>query len=310
MLIGFGTLAFFISPREWVLALEQVPNRDLALSSLFFLGGGLAVSARWRACLSYRVGFPVAFHSQGIAMAGNLLIPSRVGEALRVYALTRHGVPAEYGTSAVVQERLADQIFRILFFSAALLVGGANQEQRTDFQLLGIIVGTVTLFGLLALMVRYRVVMADFSGKWVGRLPKLNAHMVENFVRNTLQDLGTVWTRPGGPEAFAWGLLGWLLYTCHMCLVLPAFFPGQEIVLALVVMTFGTPTTAGKPGGYHLVLTAVLIAFTGDQEAALRAVVVLFFFQIVYYSLWGILSWFALRAGRGVNAPMVEQALP
>lgn len=308
LLIGFGILALFIPPREWVLALEQVPRRDLGLSALFFAAGCLAICARWRACLAYRVGFGAAFHSQGIAMAGNLLIPSRVGEALRVYALTRYGVLAEYGTSAVVQERLADQLFRIFFFAAALMVGEAGGRGRTDFQLLGIILATLAVFGALALMVRYRVAMAGFSGRWIGRLPKLNASLVERFVRNTLHDLGSVWTRPGGPAALSWGLAAWVLYTCHMILILPAFFPGRELVLALVVMSFGSPTTAGKPGGYHLVLTAVLMAFSADQEPALRAIVVLFFFQIVFYCLWGMASWFSMKASPTVNVPAVEAA--
>lgn len=298
LLIGFGLLAYFIPPREWVQAVTEVPRPYLAGSLALFLVGCLTISLRWRACLAYRIGYMEAFHSQGIAMGGNLLIPGRTGEPLRVYALARRGLPAEFATSAIVQERLADQLLRLIFFAAALMVGGAGGAHHdTDFRLLVIILTTLALFGLLALAIRYRIAMADFSGRWLGRLPKVNADTVERFVRETLTDLATVWTRPGGPAAAAWGLLGWLLFLAHMMCLFPAFFGAKSLYFALIAMSFGSPTSAGKPGGYHLVNTAVLVAFSAGKAAALKAVVVIYLFQTLIYTIWGIVGWFALRPG-------------
>ncbi len=313
LLLGFGVLAYFIPPHEWIQALEEVPRPYLLGSVALFLMGCLTVSLRWRACLAYRIGYMEAFHSQGIAMGGNLLIPGRTGEPLRVYALARRGLPAEFATSAIVQERLADQLFRLLFFAAALMVGGAGgAKEDTDFRLLGIVLTTLALFGLLALMIRYKMAMADFSGRWLGRLPKVNADTVERFVRETLTDLATVWSRPGGPAAAGWGLLGWLFFLGHMMCLFPVFFGAKSLYFALIAMCFGSPTSAGKPGGYHLVNTAVLVAFSAGKAAALKAVVVIYLFQTLIYSLWGIVGWFALRPGLtndpedGVGPPLEE----
>ncbi len=303
LLLGFGLLAYFISPKEWLAALKEIPGPTLGFSGGLFLLGCLAISLRWRACLAYRIGFLEAFHSQGIAMGGNLLIPGRTGEPLRVYALARRGLPAEFATSAIVQERLADQLFRVLFFAVAMMVGGANGAEDTDFRLLAIIVTTLLVFGGLMLMIRYRMAMANFSGKWLGRLPKVNADTVERFVRETLTDLATVWSRRGGPPALAWGLLAWLFYWAHFVLIFFVFFGGKSWILALIAMTFGSPSSAGKPGGYHLVNTAVLVAFSAGQEAALKAVVVIYLFQTLVYSVWGIASWFALRPTSALSSP-------
>ena len=306
-MIGFGALAYFSPPSEWIAALGQVPRQNLALGGGLFACGCLSISIRWRACLSYRVSFLQAFHSQGIAMAGNLLIPGRSGEPLRVYALAQRGLPAEYATSGVVQERLADQLFRVLLFATALMLGGSGGRQSADYRLLGIILATLALFGVLALLVRYHLAVASFSGRWLGRLPKLNASTVERFVRSTLLDLALMWTRPA---ALVWGGVAWLFYTAHMSTVLEAFFPNDGLEMACVCMSFGSPTTSGKPGGYHLVLVAAMMAFSADKGIALKAAVVLFLFQVAFYSLWGVASWFALKAGPKLTAPVGAEELP
>jgi hypothetical protein len=298
-----AVLAYFISPSEWVAAVRRVDPHDLFWATVFFFAGCLAMSERWRACLAYRVGFFQAFHSLGIAMAGNLLIPGRRGEPLRVYALAERGLPAELATSAVVQERLADQLFRIIFLVVALVLGGSNGRPGANLRLLGILLATVAVFAVIGLMVRYRIALARKSGLWIGRLPKLTPELVEKFVRNTLTDLATMGTRPGGPQALVWGALACGLLTVHTNYVLSSFFGPSSFTLACVAMAFAMPTASGKPGYYHLLLTAALMVFSAAREPALQAAVVLHLYQGIFYTLWGAVGWPVLRGGSRINVP-------
>ncbi len=298
--LGMAVLAFFISPSEWVVAVRAVPAGNLAWSTAFFLAGCLAMSERWRACLAYRIGFFQAFHSLGIAMAGNLLIPGRTGEPLRVYALARKGLPAEFSTSAVVQERLADQLFRIVFLVVALVLSGGSKT-GANYRMLGILLATVTAFAGIGLMIRYRLTLARTSGNWLGRLPRLTPELVEKFVRNTLTDLATMGSRPGGAQALVWGLLAWGLLAVHTNLILSPFFGPGSLTLACVAMAFSSSSASGKPGYYHAVLTAALMVFSADRMLALRAAVVLHLYQGVFFTLWGAVGWPMLEAG-----PMVS----
>lgn len=303
--LGMIFLAYFISPREWVLALKEVQARDWVGSTLFFFVGCLVMTERWRACLAYRMGFLPAFHSLGVAMAGNLLIPGRSGEPLRVYAVAQRGFPADLATSAVVQERLADQIFRILFLALSLLLAEADGRAGANYRLLGIVLGTLGVFALIGLMVRYRIALARNSGRWLGRLPKLTPEMVESFVRNTLTDLSTMWTRPGGRQALLWSTLSFGVFLVSTNFVLHSFFGSESFVMACVVMAFAPPTASGKPGYYHFLLTASMMIFSADKDLALKAAVVLHFFQSVVYPVWGAVGWYLLKAGSRLNVRAV-----
>jgi uncharacterized protein (TIRG00374 family) len=265
------------------------------------------MSQRWRACAGYRIGFLPAFHSLGVAMAGNMLIPGRTGEPLRVYALARRGLPAEISTSAIVVERLADQLFRIVFFVLALLLGGNG---GADQRLLGVLLGTMGLVSGLLLLVRYRVAVSRVSGHWIGKLPRLQPEMVERFVRNTLHELATVWKRPGAPQALIWSALAWGLLAVHVNFILASLFGPASFTLACVAMAFGTPTAAAKPGYYHLFLVASMMVFMAPRALSLQAAVVLHLFQVIFYTLWGALGWTCLKQGPPLNVRVDGEGPP
>ena len=126
VVLGMSSLLIFLTPQEITDAFWHLDLRNFGLSLGLFLLGCLVTAERWRACLSYRATRSQAFHTMGICHAGNLLIPGRIGEPLRVFLLAELDVPAEYGTSGVVQERLADQLLRVLFIAAAIVLAGVG----------------------------------------------------------------------------------------------------------------------------------------------------------------------------------------
>lgn len=309
-LLSVGVLAYFIPPSQWIVAVRQVRPHDLLWSTVFFFAGCLAMAERWRACLAYRVSFMAAFHSLGVALIGNLLIPGRSGEPLRVFALARKGLPAELSTSGVVQERLADQIFRVLFLALALVVSETGGKAEANTRMLLVLLGTLAVFGAIGLMVRYRLALARSSGRQLGRLPKLSPELVEHFVRSTLHDLATMWSRPGGPQALVWGLLSFGLMAVHANFVLSSFFGPASFTLTCVTMAFAPSTTAGKPGYYHFLLVASMMMFSANKELALKAAVVLHLYQGIFFTLWGAASWHLLAHGPDVSVPAVVAERP
>ena len=259
---------------------------------VFFIGCWIT-AIRWRACLGYRASRAEAFHTMGVCHAGNLLIPGRIGEPLRVFLLAELDVPAEYGTSAVVQERLADQMLRVLFVVATILVAGGGGDELSS-RLIGISLATVVLVGVCVTVVKSRKSVARTLADWVSRLPKLNRDSVESFVLRTLSDLGTAWTRPGGKSALFWGFVAWVVLAVHTELILHSFVSKDALACALLVMALSPATAPTQPGLFHGMALGALIILGVDKVPALQAAVVLHMVQMVVFTVWGVASWFAL----------------
>lgn len=294
LLLGTGSLLLFLTPAQILESVSLVSWQRLGQSYLFFLLGALAAVLRWRACLNFRVSTADAFHSVGVALGANLHIPGRVGEPLRVFCLTRRGLAAEYGTSGLVQERLWDQIFRVVFFAFALVLGGLSDGADLSARLTGIVVVTVGLLLALVFLIHFRERVSKVLGSWFGRIPKLSSEGVEGFVFTTLGDLAESRRRPGSPKALIWGLLCWGLFMIHTQLILEAFLPGDTLALAAVLMATVSPTAPTQPGLFHGVALATLLLFSADRTLALQAIIVLHLMQTLFFSVWAMTSWFIL----------------
>lgn len=294
LVLGTSALLLFLTPRQIVESVRVVGWNSWLLSTLFFLLGCLAAALRWRACLNFRASFWPAFHSLGVANAGNLHIPGRVGEPLRVYCLARGGLEAQYGTSGVVQERLGDQILRVMFFALALVLGGMSDGGDVQARLLGIVGVTLALALALIFLIKIRSKVARVLGLWFSKLPKLTASGVEEFVLSMLTDLSESWRRPGGRSVLFWGLVSWLLFMLHTEQILQVFLPGQALALAAVVMATAPTTAPTQPGLFHGIAVAAMILFSAERTLALQATIVLHLTQTVLFSLWGMASWFVL----------------
>lgn len=292
--LGLGVLALFIPPAEWWRALRQLSAEQVGWSSGWFLLGCLAMTERWRACTAYRIRWGQAWHSLGVAMAGNLLIPGRSGEPLRVYALAKQGVPAGLSTAAVLQERLGDQIFRVV----CLVVGwkmAAGSTTPPQGRWVALLLATFGLLTVIGLMVRYRAPLVTHSARWLGRLPRLQASTVEAFLHQALSDLATIHQRPGGLPALFWGGLSFVFFAIHTAILMEPFLGPRAWAWSWWVMVIATPTAIGKPGYYHALVTATLVALSAPSTAALQAAVVLHLFPTLSYPLWGAWGWYALR---------------
>lgn len=242
----------------------------------------------------------------GVAHAGNLLIPGRIGEPLRVFLLAELDVAPEYGTSAVVQERLADQVLRVVFLAATLVLTGMSGGGVLAWRMLAVTLATVTVFGLLVALIRNRKSVSESLGYWLGRLPRLNAQTVSSFVIRTLEDIARSGDRPGGRKALFWGFLSWLIFAVHTDLILRSFFPEQTLAFSCLILAFSPPTAPTQPGLFHGMALAAMMMLGAEQVPALQGAVVIHMMQMVVFTVWGVVSWFAL--GRRIRTSVAAGA--
>lgn len=304
--IGLASLLFFLTPAEIEGAFVHVKARSMGLSLLFFLLGCLLAAERWRACLNFRGGRGACFHSMGVALAGNLLIPGRLGEPLRVFVLARLGVSPEYGTSALVQERLGDQMMRVVFVALAVLVSGVTSGAKLGPRLWAVSAVTAAAFAVASLLINRRIPLSARLGRWLGRLPKLEAEAVAGYVLRTLDDLAESWSHSGSRKAILWGFLTWAAFTVHTMYILECFFDSNVLAMALMVMAVAPVTAPTHPGLYHGLCLAALMMVGADRVLGLQAAVVLHMVQMVVLTLWGTISWNVLQAG--ANRPSAPSA--
>ena len=295
--IGLASLLFFLTPAEIEGSFVHVNVRSMALSLGFFLLGCMLAAERWRACLNFRGGRAASFHSMGVALAGNLLIPGRLGEPLRVFVLARLGVGPEYGTSALVQERLGDQMMRVVFVAMAVLLTGVTSGSKLGPRLWAVSAVTAAAFAAASLVINRRVPLSSKLGRWLGRLPKLEAETASGYVLRTLDDLAESWSHSGSRKAILWGFLTWAAFTVHTVFILECFFDTNVLAMALMVMAVAPVTAPTHPGLYHGLCLAALMMVGAARVPGLQAAVVLHMVQMVVLTLWGTVSWNVLQAG-------------
>ncbi len=292
--IGLGALLLFLTPRQIGEAFALTRPREMGLSMLFFFVGCWLMVERWRSCLSYRADRGKAFHTMGVCNAGNLLIPGRAGEPLRVYLLARLGVGAEYGTSALVQERLADWMLRVVFIGFAILLSNTGSGEELASRLVGSLLISLAVILVLVGLVRRRETVARLLGKSLGKLPRLQPDSVESFLQRMLKDLSEVWTHPGGRMAVLWGFLAWLVFSFHTKYVLDCFIDHDTLAMSFLLLALTPATAPTQPGFFHGFAVAAMLIFGAEKVPALQAAVVAHMIQMVVFSLWGIASWFAI----------------
>lgn len=295
VVLGLASLLLFLTPAEIADSFSDLRAKDFWLSLLFFVLGSLVTAERWRACLHYRASRSLSFHTMGVAHAGNLLIPGRIGEPIRVFLLAELKVAPEYGTSAVIQERVADQVLRVVFLAATVILVGVSGGQGLGSRMAAVALTTAVVLGVLTALVKSRESVAENLGHWLGRLPRVQAETVRDFVSRTLGDLSNSLKQPGGLKALFLGLLAWSLFAVHTEFILRSYFSSQTLAYALLILAIAPPTAPTQPGLFHGMALAATAMLGGGKVPALQAAIVIHLMQMGVFTVWGVVSWFALN---------------
>jgi glycosyltransferase 2 family protein len=237
------------------------------------------------------VPFRERFAAVNIGFMGNNLLPARIGEFLRAYALSRLArVPVVGGLASLVVERAFDGIMVIgLLFIAMLspvfpLVAGAQElsipgtDQTFTIAGLarsaGVLVALVIVFlFLLVLMPRRAVRIAEAAVSW---LPTSFRRPVVSALEAFLAGAGVLRSPSLLLRATVWSAFLWLWNALGFWLGMMAFgidapYAAAVFLASAIALAASVPSAPGFVGPWHLMAVFVLSDMFGATRATAGA---------------------------------------
>jgi glycosyltransferase 2 family protein len=244
---------------------------------------------RWRSILAasdIRVPANRTFASMLIGTVGNLVLPLKLGEAARGYALARTA-SAPVGTvlSTVVLDRLVDtaSVVPMLLLVAAVGLPGLARPTATAW--------TVGIAGLCTVALVATIVWRRFVARHgVGTGSRLAPH-VEAFVRG----FATLKQRHTLARALALGTLSWCTRSAVVWAMFPAFgldWSPLRAVFTLVLLNLSivVVATPGNVGTFELAASGILHYLGASPEVAVSLALALHLAEVVPTAALGALA--------------------
>lgn len=299
-----GAVYMLVSRVDWPRVLQIVSRAEpapLLWSVPFLLLGLLAHAWRWCALLPGDLALTRVFHASNLGHAGNLLIPGRAGEPVRVALLSGPG-GAGVGkvVGSVVVERLMEQIFRVVFLVAG--VSWLGRGHGGDV-LISLLVALGLVVGLVVTVRAYPEAVAKVLGYVLQPFLGWSSTAILQQIRDMVVYVEGL--SRGELRVFCFRtVVCWTFLAAHTALLLKALGAGSLLAYSLIVMAVATPTAATQPGLYQGVLVAALALVGVDPADGLAWSILLHAVQLILLPLLAIWGYFALgRPGR-VSLPV------
>jgi uncharacterized protein (TIRG00374 family) len=282
---AFLYLAFRkVDPQELKAAFQTadyvfaVPSMLLILASVWFR------TLRWRFLLKPVKTIPLhsLFSSTMIGLMANNLLPARLGEFVRAYAIgAKERISKSTSLATIVVERIFDG-FTLLFFLAVISVFRAREFppwlRHSAYIALAFYICAAVL--LVLLKVRTEPALRILS-KLTTPLPDRMRDRIIHLLHSFTEGLQILHSTTDVLISAALSLLVWLPYAVTIHLLLGSFdivLPIQVSFLVLVAMGIGVmiPSAPGYIGTIQFVCAAVLPVFSVTRDEALS-------FSILYH---------------------------
>jgi uncharacterized protein (TIRG00374 family) len=260
--------------------------------------------------IPFSILLPVLF----IGFMANNLLPARMGEVVRAYALNRKtGLSKTVGLATILLERLCDGLTLVLALGAVALVFPLPSGVRD----VGIIAGLV----FIGISVASVVVLAreDLAVKLVNlvvnRLPLKVRSRVDGKAESFLIGLGAMRRGSDLLAVAAWSIVIWTVELTTYLLVLqsvqPHLLTGTPLMAAVILMVavnLGTliPSTPGYIGAFQFFGVLALSAFGVSTGEALAVSIVAHAAQ--WATVTGIGLFFAARESIGLKSLTVAES--
>lgn len=287
---------YFVDLESAARQLRTADWRFLAAASVMLVAGLVVYAARWRLLLGNKPGLLFTFHASNMGHAGNILIPFRGGEVIRVVVMGRGGaVTMTEATSSFVVERMFEQIMRILALATAVFVGvGLRLSFGTVAGGLGVV---ALIFGVIAWLVTHREATLRRGPALLARLPRVTAEQAHESLANLLENLSVI----AQPRAFLlvvlYSLVTWGFFAAFFYLTLLAlaagFPPEQRLAVSLGALALSPPSAPTQPGIFHASVVAPLAAVGYDADLLFAYAVLLHALEMVWMiglAVWGIVA--------------------
>ncbi|MDH3272389.1 MAG: flippase-like domain-containing protein [Gemmatimonadota bacterium] len=316
-LFGMAVTVFLL---WWVLKDVEYRGvlRDIAGGDFWLLGASVVVATlgfliralRWKVLLTpvrEDTSLRSRFAGVSIGFMANNVLPARVGEFARAFALSRlEPIPATAVFGTLVVERFMDGVILLLFLVIPVLTPGfpAADVLQTGWGLATLRFGGALVVGILGLL----VAMAAFPGQFVAIaerfaliLPEHPRALVLGALGGLLDSIGIMREPRLLLAAFAWSLFFWTWHGVSFWLGMLAFGIDTGFVSALfteAVVGFGVavPSAPGFFGTFHAAAEFALTNVYGVPETQSLAFAFAYHFGgWIPITLIGL--WFAWKLG-------------
>jgi glycosyltransferase 2 family protein len=285
---------------EWQMVLSSLKEIDLVFLGLTIaclFGSILCRAFLWKSLLKFekKVSWSHAFEAIMIGYMGNNVLPFRMGELIRAYAMgKKEGLSKTLSLASIILERLLDVLSLLIFFVALFL---SVQLARW------LVFSGVVIFAFLVLMGGLVYLMAKDAWRFSSRLtrvlksfPAAISHQAERITQSFIQGLALVKNKVQMIEVIVLSLLTWLVSTVSFYFCLKAFhleLPLTAPLLLVVVINMGVmiPSSPGFIGVFQYLCIVSLAFFSVPKGTALGFSVVL---QATQYIPVTLLGWFYL----------------
>lgn len=232
-------------------------------------------AARWaiflRPALS-GVSFRSRFSATCVGFMANNLLPARVGEFARAYALSRVepiSVSASFGS--LVVERLFDGLTVLAFVAAPLLLPGFPATPALGDQLEGRVFIALLIFGVAALSLVLLIARPDLA-VWLFRnslgqlLPARAREKIAEIMVSFVAGLGAMRSPRLVVAGFAWSLVHWCWGALALFVGMTAFgitpgYTGAVFLQGVNAMAVSLPSSPGFFGPFEASVRFALTPF-------------------------------------------------
>ncbi len=265
--------------------------RNLTRANLWLLGLAITVQTaaflirtiRWKVFLTPALPNPAfrsRFASICIGFMANNLLPARVGEFARAYALSRNEpirISASFGS--LVVERLFDALTLVLFLAAPLFLPGFRIAPGLGDQIIDKVLAIIVIFGgvvfaLFMLILRPRLAGRVFRTT-VGRLlPSKAADKIAQIIKSFIEGLGAMRSPRLVLSGFAWSLVHWLWGALALYIGMLAFgitspgYLGAVFLQAVNAFLVSVPSSPGYFGPFEAGVILALTPFGVPDDLA------------------------------------------
>lgn len=238
--------------------------------------------------------FRIAFRTTVMGFAASSLLPGRVGELLRPYALARQErLNPAAAMATIVVERLLDLCTVLVLFAIAILAAG--RDVGREIETAGLLGAAAALGGMAVLFVLagHPERLGRLAARAAAWLPSRIASLVDHLVQTFIGGLRVMRSPADLLWSVVWSVPLWLSIALGIVFTSWAFdltmtFTGSFLVVGYLTVGVAVPTPGAAGGFHYFYWLALTQLFGAPDSAAGAAAIVLHLVTFVPVTILGL----------------------
>ncbi|MFH0714456.1 MAG: lysylphosphatidylglycerol synthase transmembrane domain-containing protein [Candidatus Diapherotrites archaeon] len=296
-ILSIALIAYILYSADLVKVAQTISRIDMRIWLLVcgvYLFGFVfrAIRSQWIVRPISKLGFLESFHLVNIGFLANNILPARLGEFVRAYALAkRKAIGKLQALSTILVERLLDGIILLAGFAIAVVWTASKAVQSYSIYL----IIPVILFALAMLFLAFPEKFYKLFFPLLKKFP-----FKERKIRKRFNDIvagGKVFRTGWKENAKVWAssALVWAIEVAlfgGMCYVLGIYLTLPEALLLATFVGLSTliPSAPGFLGTYEAAFVIVLTGLGFPADQAVAAAFVTHFSQYIIIAVLGMLA--------------------